>query len=531
MRVKLSLYIRSAFMSKPSTIKCLTLHQPYGDYIKLGLKKYETRSFSVSYKGLVAIHAGKTWDDELQDTAKAIHRQFPAIPLIDNPTLGAVLCICRLLGCHRTESLRQSVSAHERAVGGWADGRWAWELEVLEVFDAPIPAKGQQGLFDWTLPEDFLEKRIAIVGSRNYPDLDAVKRYVYSLPKDVTIISGGARGVDSMAVDTAKERGMKTVVVPVNQRGLPEDGLERTRLFAQRAMFRNSEIVQLAGTVVGFWDMESRGTKDSLDKAEKAGKTVLINPNVVAPEAKPQQMKLDLKLGTYDEGALIDHSKLDSGLSEKKAKETPFAWSAPWLVGDNVWVWDGWKDEKRHYKLVPKDSDAARLQASFLKGFFYGSNTRALREWLDEQLGEVPTPGYVADVADMSASYMLRNGASVETLPLEKLVLTQDTYLVKHWRRYYENFSATDKDGNLAYGMRFSDSDTVYIADGTHRVLAARSLHYSALQLEVNSFPETFAQACGLVSMEDDGEDRLEFIADVLAQALSIIQEASLVSA
>jgi hypothetical protein len=509
------------------TIKAISLYPPWSEFIKLGAKRYETRSWQASYRGLIAIHASKRWTDEEKEAAAMLHRQFPAIPLIENPTLGAVLCICRMLDCVRTESISPSVSAHERAVGGWATGRWAWEMEVLEVFDTPIPLRGQQGLFDWEFPTDFLEKRIAIVGSRDYEDLDAVKRYVCSLPKDVTIVSGGARGVDTVAVDTAKERGMKTVVIPVNQRGLPEGGLDRNNMFGQRAMQRNGEIVQMVGTVAAFWDSKSPGTANTIERAEKAGKIVLINPNVVVKEVAAKQLMFEGFKSTYDEGAYItalERVKHFSPEDEKK-KDEPFEWSTPWLVGNQVWVWDGWKDGKRNYRLVPKDSPAARMQASFLQGFFYGGNTHELREWLDEQLGEIPVPGFVADIGDMASSYMLRDGAIVEDIPFDKLVLTQSHYLMKHWRRYNDNFTIKDQDGKLAYGMRFSDSDSVYVSDGTHRVLVARSRKHSSMKIEVNTFPETFAQACQAIEIDDSEEERLELIAELLREAYAIIQE------
>jgi hypothetical protein len=45
---------------------------------------------------------------------------------------------------------------------------------------------------------------VAIVGSREHPDLDVVRNYVRSLPKNALVISGGARGVDSAAVQVAE---------------------------------------------------------------------------------------------------------------------------------------------------------------------------------------------------------------------------------------------------------------------------------------------------------------------------------------
>ena len=43
-------------------MKAITLHQPWASAIALGRKTYETRSQPTRYRGLLAIHAGKTTD-------------------------------------------------------------------------------------------------------------------------------------------------------------------------------------------------------------------------------------------------------------------------------------------------------------------------------------------------------------------------------------------------------------------------------------------------------------------------------------
>ena len=40
------------------------------------------------------------------------------------------------------------------------------------------------------------EMKVAIVGSRNYPDLEKVKKYVRKLSPGDIIVSGGGNGVD-----------------------------------------------------------------------------------------------------------------------------------------------------------------------------------------------------------------------------------------------------------------------------------------------------------------------------------------------
>jgi hypothetical protein len=113
--------------------------------------------------------------------------------------------------------------------------------------------------------------RIAIVGSRNYDDLEAVRYYVRGLELYDVVVSGHADGVDKAAEKAALDRGMTTDIYPVNWR--PSGKFDRAA-----GMKRNALIVDNCDLVVAFWDGESRGTLDTINKAVKRGKTVIINP-------------------------------------------------------------------------------------------------------------------------------------------------------------------------------------------------------------------------------------------------------------
>ena len=47
-------------------------------------------------------------------------------------------------------------TAQEMALGDWTPGRYAWELRNIKLLPEPIPAKGQQGLWNWEPPEEVL---------------------------------------------------------------------------------------------------------------------------------------------------------------------------------------------------------------------------------------------------------------------------------------------------------------------------------------------------------------------------------------
>ncbi len=135
------------------TYKALSLWQPWASLVALGEKCYETRHWNTSYRGLLAIHAAKRWTkDEIQawDSFRFSNNH---IRHMDHPLpLGAVLCIVRLKNVVPVESVRMFLSEKERLYGNYSNGRFAWELQVVEVFEQSIPAKGAQGFFNWTRP-------------------------------------------------------------------------------------------------------------------------------------------------------------------------------------------------------------------------------------------------------------------------------------------------------------------------------------------------------------------------------------------
>jgi len=107
--------------------------------------------------------------------------------------------------------------------------------------------------------------RVAIVGSRHYPDLSAVAAYVDLLPAGTTVVSGGAHGVDQAAEWRATQRGLRVQSIHAEW---DRDG--------RRAFMRNTLIVESCDRLVAFWDGKSVGTKDSIDKARMLGKPVRI---------------------------------------------------------------------------------------------------------------------------------------------------------------------------------------------------------------------------------------------------------------
>jgi predicted Rossmann fold nucleotide-binding protein DprA/Smf involved in DNA uptake len=104
---------------------------------------------------------------------------------------------------------------------------------------------------------------IAIIGSRNISDIN-LSEYIHEKPE--YIISGGARGIDTIAEDWAKENGVKTIIFKP----------EYEKYGKGAPLRRNRTIVENSDIIYAFWDGESRGTKHTIDYAIDNQKDIKI---------------------------------------------------------------------------------------------------------------------------------------------------------------------------------------------------------------------------------------------------------------
>lgn len=134
-----------------------------------------------------------------------------------------------------------------------------------------------------------IRRTFAIVGSRTYPadreffdrlepeEQDAilekgrayVRRFMGHLEGNLTIVSGGARGPDTWAMEIARDRGFKTVEIRPNWEKLGRGA----------GFHRNTEIVRAADDVVAFWDQVSNGTFDTMKKAVELRRDLMVFGN------------------------------------------------------------------------------------------------------------------------------------------------------------------------------------------------------------------------------------------------------------
>jgi activating signal cointegrator 1 len=177
-------------------LKALSLYQPWASLVALGVKTIETRSWSTSYRGPLAIHAGRhvaRMDEAFSAWTALPLGIYEATRSTENPSrfppgeqvrdplpLGAIVATCTLVdvvpmvgydGCKNDSKhlciVNQSMLLHSRLGEPWPDGetehvvsdqrpygdftpgRYAWLLADIKPLAEPIPTRGRQGLWDW----------------------------------------------------------------------------------------------------------------------------------------------------------------------------------------------------------------------------------------------------------------------------------------------------------------------------------------------------------------------------------------------
>lgn len=119
------------------------------------------------------------------------------------------------------------------------------------------------------------EVRVIIAGGRDFTDYHKLKTYMNCLlqlldKSQVEIISGGAKGADSLGERYAREFGYKLKRFPADW----------NKYGKAAGPIRNKEMALYAaeakGVLVAFWDGSSRGTYDMITRAEEYGLQVHI---------------------------------------------------------------------------------------------------------------------------------------------------------------------------------------------------------------------------------------------------------------
>ena len=109
---------------------------------------------------------------------------------------------------------------------------------------------------------------VAIVGSRTFNNYSFLKRKIEETTRDIIIeqiISGGAKGADKLAEQFAKENNIPIKILKPDWKKGKWAGFER-----------NTNIINQSDIVFAFYNGTSKGTLDSIKKAEKLNKKLYI---------------------------------------------------------------------------------------------------------------------------------------------------------------------------------------------------------------------------------------------------------------
>jgi hypothetical protein len=110
--------------------------------------------------------------------------------------------------------------------------------------------------------------RVIVAGSRGITDLSVVREALERSGFEVTeVVSGGARGVDRLGEELAREMGLPCRVFPA----------EWSSHGRSAGVLRNRRMAEYADALVAVWDGRSRGTANMIREAGERGLAVYVH--------------------------------------------------------------------------------------------------------------------------------------------------------------------------------------------------------------------------------------------------------------
>ena len=127
-------------------MKVLTIKQPWATLIMQGDKRFEFRSWQTKYRGELLIHAGKGVDKEaVKRLEKYLPKDLPLGKILGKVTL--VDCI-RMSPEFKEELLKENSDIYTKSS---FKENFGWQLENIQVFDAPIDVTGHLSLWEYDI--------------------------------------------------------------------------------------------------------------------------------------------------------------------------------------------------------------------------------------------------------------------------------------------------------------------------------------------------------------------------------------------
>ncbi len=111
--------------------------------------------------------------------------------------------------------------------------------------------------------------KVIIAGSRNFNDYSLLKNncdILLSIAKEsIEIVSGGARGADSLGERYAHENNLELKIFPADW-----------SIGKSAGFIRNKQMSEYGDALIAFWDGKSAGTKMMIDLAKKMNLKVKV---------------------------------------------------------------------------------------------------------------------------------------------------------------------------------------------------------------------------------------------------------------
>ena len=115
-------------------------------------------------------------------------------------------------------------------------------------------------------------KRVVVAGCREYTNYEEARKYIdfclsnIRRENTVVIISGGARGADSLGERYARENGLEVERYTADWTSYGKGAGPR----------RNKQMAEVCDYVICFWDGKSRGTRSMIDCARQCKKPLRV---------------------------------------------------------------------------------------------------------------------------------------------------------------------------------------------------------------------------------------------------------------
>lgn len=145
-----------------SAIKVISVWSPFAQLLVNGYKIFETRTWAAprsligqrigiaSTKVINPSQKAHFADEEFQKFYARLGMPDTLAEMSNGFVLGtAVLESSNLM----TEELMDDVSDEEKQYGWWALGNYGWRMTDPVAFEHPVAARGQQGVWNWDMPD------------------------------------------------------------------------------------------------------------------------------------------------------------------------------------------------------------------------------------------------------------------------------------------------------------------------------------------------------------------------------------------